>query len=113
MRAFTKLSILTIALVATTASFAQADTSWSKAENLGIILGSESACGVTLDVAAIKQWIGTNVDASDMKFTNNLGLQSRVMQRSFTEMSPTFKEAHCAQIRRLVEKLGLGGPSQR
>jgi hypothetical protein len=91
----------------TTAGFARAD-SWDTAQSLGIVLGSESACGVTLDAASIKQWIDTNVSAKDLKFTALLGMQSGVTQRSFKDMSPMFKEAHCAQIKRIVETLKLG-----
>ena len=94
--------------LSTAAAFAQTDTNLSAVENLGTILGSESACGVTLDTTAIKQWIGANVSAEDMTFTDYLGMYTRVTQRSFKDMSPTLKEAHCTQVKRVVEKLKLG-----
>jgi hypothetical protein len=87
---------------------APAITSWDAAEGLGSIIASEQACGLSLDGRAVTGWIEANVDRKDMKFTETLALHVRVKSRELAEMSQTMKEAHCAQVGRLVKAYAIG-----
>jgi hypothetical protein len=77
------------------------------AEGLGQVLASEQGCALQYDRNAIERFIGENVDAHDMAFTEQLGLETRVVGREVARMSPSSLAAHCSQIRRVAKANGF------
>lgn len=80
---------------------AQTD-SMAVAMELGSVLASEEACGLSFDLAAIERFIEENVRADDMSFTSTLNMMTRGSAMQITDMSASEKTAHCAQIRRVA-----------
>lgn len=81
--------------------------SWRVSEQLGAVLGSEAACGLSYDPAAIDRFIDESVAADDMEFTSNLGVNTRSTVRQVEDMSASTLTAHCAQIRRVARSYGF------
>lgn len=81
--------------------------SWMIAGELGQIIGSESACGLTYDQAAIKAFVVEKVDPSDMSFTSTLNMLTDAAARAFKDMTPSAKMAHCTAIEQSARHYGF------
>jgi hypothetical protein len=86
---------------------AQDLASMQVAQNLGSILGSERACELAYDQAAIEAFIEEKVEASDMSFASQLNLFTDGMRYNFESMTDSQKTAHCAQIRRVAKNFSF------
>lgn len=85
---------------------AQAD-SMSVAMELGNVLGSEAACELTFDAAAIERFVESHVAADDMAFAGRLQMMTAGSEMQVQEMSASARIAHCAQIRRVARSNGF------
>ncbi|MBP7003320.1 hypothetical protein [Amaricoccus sp.] len=81
--------------------------SMSFANDLGMILASEEACGMTYDQAAIQALIERTVPADDMSFASTLSVMTQGQAFSLQEMSRSSLTAHCASISRTARHFGL------
>lgn len=86
---------------------ASAGSTTETAEQLGNLLGSETACGLTFDKDAVRAYIEKNVPASDLDFTRNLNTDVRLAEYRAKKMGSTQQAAHCFQVKRNAEALGL------
>lgn len=77
------------------------------ASDLGTVLASEEACGLSYDQAAIARWIEERVPAEDMAFPGNLQLMTSGAEWSLGEMSVSAMTAHCVQVRRIARSYGF------
>lgn len=77
------------------------------ASDLGDVLGSEEACGLSFDPAAIEAFIDEHVRADDMSFTGSLNSHSRGAARDVEQMTESGRTAHCRQIRRVAITFGF------
>lgn len=77
------------------------------ATDLGNVIASEAACGLSYDQAAISAFIESKVPADDMNFPSLL--QTMIMGQEYTlqEMSTSGKTAHCTQIARVAKSYGF------
>lgn len=103
---------LSAALVAALVAFsgaanAQGNDSFQIALELGTVLGSEAACGLSYDQAAIEAFIDDRIAADDMSFPSTLNTMTGGTEFEIAEMSPSSKTAHCRQIRRIAESYGF------
>lgn len=79
----------------------------SLAFEFGGLLGSEKACNLDFDPAAIERYVAEKVEPSDMEFLSNMNLAADVMARDVERFTPSRRTAHCAQVRRVAESLDL------
>jgi hypothetical protein len=70
-------------------------------------LGSEAACGLKYDKAAIAAFISYKVDAADMSFAGELDTHSWVTNLSIEKMSESSLVAHCTQTPRVAKRYGF------
>jgi hypothetical protein len=77
------------------------------AQQLGTVIGSEQACGLSYDQDAIEHFIDEHVKASDMSFPSMLNLMVDGTKVEVTNMSKSSLTAHCAQIRRIAKQYGF------
>lgn len=77
------------------------------ATELGSVLASEEACGLTFDQAAVAAFIEEKVPADDMGFTSTLSMMTKGQQFQIEEMSASSKTAHCTQIARVAASYGF------
>jgi hypothetical protein len=77
------------------------------AEQLGNLLGSETACALTFDKNAVRAFIEKNVPADDFDFTRTLNTHVSLAEYRAKEMGSTQLAAHCFQVKRNAEALGL------
>ncbi|MDP2358632.1 MAG: signal recognition particle [Beijerinckiaceae bacterium] len=97
-------SVLALALTCLVTAPAQAST---VAMNLGSVLGSEVACGLKFDQAAIARFIESRVKPSDMGFAGMLNLMTIGARAEIDDMTASQKTAHCTQIRRVARSYKL------
>ena len=71
-----QLAFLTVMLALGGFNGAQADNSFTVALNLGSVIGSEQACGLTYDRDPIERFIAEHVKASDMSFPSTLNMMT-------------------------------------
>lgn len=71
------------------------------------ILGSEEACGLPLDPAAMERWVAENVDPADPGFTATLPMIVRGNALQIEQMTPAAKAAHCASARMQADHFKL------
>lgn len=98
-------SVLALALIASPA-LAYEDTT-KMAVTLGSVLGSEAACGLSLDVAAVEAFVAARVDPAEMSFANALGMVSRGTATEVEAMTEAAKAAHCKAIAESAAHYGL------
>jgi hypothetical protein len=101
-----KAALVLVAVLAAPAA-AQDLQSMKLSNELGTVLGSEEACGLTFDRTAIERFIETRVKANDMGFANLLNSMTRGTRIQIKEMSEAHKAAHCAQTRRVARTNGF------
>lgn len=103
------LHALGIAVLMLTAapSASLATDSIQLAQELGDVIGSEEACGLTFDQAAIERFIDEKVREDDMSFTSSLNLFVRGAGRSIAQMSESARTAHCRQVSRVAARYGF------
>lgn len=77
------------------------------ASALGTVIGSEAACGLSYDQAAIEAFIEKKVPADDMAFPSALDLMVGGTTAKIEDMSQSAKTAHCAQVRRIARSYGF------
>jgi hypothetical protein len=106
-RQLKRLAFLTVMLALGGITGAQADDSDNVARELGTVIASEEACGLTYDQQAIERFINDHVKASDMSFPSTLDLMTRGTKYEIRSMSKSSLTAHCAQIRRIAEEYGF------
>lgn len=103
--ALTGLAAL-IALTNTAHSWSELER-YEVASNLGSVLGSEAACGISIKQDAVAGYIQQAVPADDMSFTSELNSTTDVMRYDLQAMSEAQKSAHCTQIRRVAQSYGF------
>ncbi len=103
--------ILFAAVLAAASSsvLAQGLESMSLANELGTVLASEEACGLTFDQTAIAAFIGAKVPADDMSFASTLNMMTEGQKYQMEGMSASSKTAHCTQIKRVAASYGFIG----
>jgi hypothetical protein len=74
---------------------------------LGTVIGSEEACGLTYAQDVIKRFINDHVKATDMSFPSMLNAMTTGTKYQIENMSKSSLTAHCAQVRRIAEKYGF------
>lgn len=101
--------ILFAAVLAAASSPALAQGLESKklASDLGAVLASEEACGLSFDQSAIAAFIEAKVPADDMSFASTLSLMTKGQEVQIEEMSASSKTAHCTQIKRVAASYGF------
>ena len=77
------------------------------AADLGSVIESEQACGLTYDRDAIERFITEHVKASDMSFPSTLDLMTVGTKVAIKSMSQSSLTAHCTQIRRIAKEYGF------
>lgn len=77
------------------------------ADQLGTILASEKACGLTFDWDAIQAYVVKHVDANDMEFAISLNTSTDGTAAILERSSASYLAAHCAQIRRVAKQNGF------
>jgi hypothetical protein len=102
-----RLAFLTVMLALGGFNGAQADDSITVALNLGSVIGSEQACGLTYDRDPIERFITEHVKASDMSFPSTLNMMTMGTKVAIKEMSESSLTAHCTQIRRVAKEYGF------
>jgi hypothetical protein len=85
----------------------KADDSLDIARELGTVIGSEEACGLTYDQQAIERFINEHIKACDMSFPSMLHMMTMGTKYEIRSMSESSLTAHCAQIRRIAEEYGF------
>ncbi len=81
--------------------------SFRLASQLGTVLGSEKACGLSYDQAAIAAFIEAKVAADDMSFASNLRMMTEATAYNMKDMSTSARTAHCTQISRVAASYGF------
>ncbi|WP_461321330.1 signal recognition particle [Bradyrhizobium diazoefficiens] len=81
--------------------------SMNLANQLGSIIASEKACGLTYDQGAIAAFIEERVPANDMSFPSTLNMMVKGNEVQIEGMSPSAKTAHCTQVRRVAKSYGF------
>lgn len=74
---------------------------------LGSLLGSETACGLAFDQAAVSRYIDDKVPADDMQFASMLNMMAGGTEAQIADMSASQKTAHCRQIERAAKSHGF------
>jgi hypothetical protein len=78
------------------------------AEQLAEIIGSEKDCALNFDKSGIEAFIVKNVPADDLEFARTLETYTWLAGLKLDKMgSSTQLAAHCFQIKRSAEALGL------
>jgi len=91
---------LSAALLICSPLHAQSPASMRLATDLGTLLGSERACNLSFDHAAVGDWIDANVDASDMSFASTLAMMTQGAEFQMQEMQGSARVAHCRSVER-------------
>lgn len=100
--------VLALALMAGPAFSYEEPT--SVAVDLGGILGSELACGFTLNPDAVAAYVGAQIDPANVGFANALYLMSNGTKVQIDGMSASERAAHCQAVRARAENLALTNP---
>ncbi|GHA13266.1 hypothetical protein GCM10007989_04810 [Devosia pacifica] len=103
MRAIITGLLMAVALPAVGQDFGSMNT----AVELGTVLGSEEACGLSYDQEAITAFIEAEVAADDMSFASTLQTMVMGQEMQINELSASAKTAHCAQITRVARSYGF------
>jgi hypothetical protein len=74
---------------------------------LSTLIGSEQACGLTYDQAAIAAWITTNVPPDRLNFAGALQLITQGQQAQVDLMTGSAKTAHCTTVAQSARHLGF------
>jgi hypothetical protein len=98
---------LTFTIIASPVSAADECNSDNCDLELGDMLGSETACGLTYDQDAIQNFIVKHVDPNDMGFAPSLLSLTAGTKALIGEMSASSLTAHCTQIRRVAKHYGF------
>lgn len=86
---------------------APAGATMQLANELGTVIASEEACGLTFDQAAIAAFIDERVPDDDMGFPSMLQTMIAGTEFQLRDMSESAKTAHCTQIRRVARRHGF------
>lgn len=84
--------------------------SFKTAKKLGAVIGSEKACGLTLDQTGIQRWIATHVPPEDMEFSANPQLIIETTEYDLSAMGGSSLTAHCAAVLQTARHNGLLKP---
>jgi hypothetical protein len=99
-------AVTTLALLATVATAHAA--SKIEAVDLGHIIGSEEACGLTFDQAAVSRLVEQNVDPDDADWLSMFDTAVEVETKvNLPHMTRSQLTAHCAQVRQFAKHFGL------
>lgn len=82
---------------------ARAQDSTRVALDLGVLIGSETACELIFDQEAIASFIEAKVPESDMEFMSTMNASTRLTEREMSNFTPSQKTAHCTQVRRAAK----------
>lgn len=77
------------------------------AGQLGLVIGSETACGLSYDQAAIAAFITANVPPDQLDFAGYLQIEIDMETDDFQDMTTSAKTAHCAAVTRSARHLGF------
>lgn len=100
-----RLMLLSIAILTlTTPASANSD---KVARELGAFLGSETICSLQINYARVQAYIREKVPANDLDFANELRSQAELVNFRYGNMTTAMKVAHCEQMGRAGEALGL------
>lgn len=102
-----RFALMTALLAAPASASAQNYQSMQMATDLGGILGSEQACRLSFDQAAIERWIDQNVDPSDMSFPSTLAMMTQGAEFQIQSMQGSALAAHCRSVERTARHFGF------
>jgi hypothetical protein len=91
------------ALCALAAIPARADDDPMLAYNLGDLLGSEEACGLHFDQAAIERFVEEKAPADDMGFMSHMTDAAAVKRDEISGYTQSERTAYCAQARQVAK----------
>jgi hypothetical protein len=74
---------------------------------LGRLLGSETACGMTFDLARVKAMIAENMKPGDLEFSSIMSAYTSMASDDLEQMGETERAAVCESARINAETLGL------
>jgi hypothetical protein len=77
------------------------------ASDLGYVLASEQACGLSYDKDAIKKFVQDRVPADDLSFAALLSLNAYDGRDQVKEMNSSTLAALCVQVARVAKSYGL------
>lgn len=80
------------------------------AEPIGVVLGSEEACKLVVDRAAVDAYIEANVPAEAIQFTDMVQGITAYQRLRIEGMSAAQLQAHCTTVRRFAGQSGLAAP---
>ncbi len=75
--------------------------------DLAGILGSEAACGLTINPEGVKAYIAERVDPADIGFASDLRTLSGGAAYNIKQLSPVALVAHCEAVKRSAAHYGL------
>lgn len=101
-----KRLVLATALVTAWAGYGRAEDAML-AFHLGDVLGSEKACGLAFDQAAIARFVETHAAADDFAFADHMNGSASLMAHNFAGFTQSERTAHCTQIRRVAKANGF------
>lgn len=101
------LAALAFSALAPSAASAQGLASMTLATELGTLLGSERACGLTYDLDAIDRFIDTQVDPSEMNFPALLGTMAQGQEMNVGQMTEATRRAHCRAVAQTARHHGF------
>ena len=77
------------------------------AANVGGMLGSDEACGISFDQAKVEAYILANTDATDLTAANMIATMIEGNRFRLKSVKPTDLAIHCALAKRSADALGL------
>lgn len=77
------------------------------ATNIGSVIGSEKACGLTFDQAAIAAYVAANTPKGNLGFANTLTMMTQGTEFNLQSLSPSALTAHCAAITASATEMGF------
>jgi hypothetical protein len=86
---------------------AAGEINYEVVNGLASVLGSEQACGLKYDQAAIERYVTSNVGADDMSFPAVLKSMTDGIKAQIAGMSESELTAQCTQVRRTAKHYGF------
>jgi hypothetical protein len=102
-----RLTTIAVTLALVCPSAAIAADSGTFAKQLSNLIGSETACDLRFDMDAVRTYVEKNVRADDLDFTSSLDTEMWSVETALKQMGNAHRAAHCFQVRRSAEALGL------
>jgi hypothetical protein len=103
----TLILVLVATMFASAAAAKDTYDPYKVGEELGSVIGAESACGLTYDQGAIARFVAERVPATDMGFAHILSVNVTYVKRQFDQKSQSELTAYCTQTKRVAKQYGL------